>query len=142
MLSRKPWKCYARMYNPKLKKLAVDRVYFYTNEPSFEFFCACRNRSCADEVDLFIRKEDEFVKEMRYRGEGCLFSHASAHVICELARNKTKTSLQSIVAECLASTNEEILHEILHIFQGIPRDSSRTKCYRYIWETVNERWAT
>ncbi len=121
------------MYSLELKQLATDKTHVYADEPGFEHLCSCRNRTCADYVDIYVKRIDDHTVEMRHKGEGCMFSKASAHVLCERVKGMSMNDAKEYLVQNLERLDNGEYGEVFAAFSGIPLDSSRTVCYRYVW---------
>jgi nitrogen fixation protein NifU and related proteins len=79
-----------------------------------EFFD--RNPLCGDELGVHIRLEGDRVSELRFHGQGCAISQATASIISEELKGKT-------VAEIAALDRHFVVEEI-----GIELSPTRLKC--------------
>jgi nitrogen fixation NifU-like protein len=75
-----------------------------------------QNPVCGDVVRLDIKLEDGKVKEVRFRGQGCVISMASASMFTEKIKGKTISELQEL--------DEEDIFDML----GIELGPSRFHC--------------
>jgi len=55
-----------------------------------------RNPLCGDQLKLFIVLEGEVVKEISFTGSGCCISKASASLLTEAARGKTRAEVEAM----------------------------------------------
>lgn len=74
------------------------------------------NPLCGDEVRIDVRVTDDHVSEIRFSGQGCAISQASASILTELVDGKS-------LDEVKAFSKDELLEEI-----GIPLSPARLKC--------------
>jgi nitrogen fixation NifU-like protein len=74
------------------------------------------NIVCGDVVRLDIQLEDGRVSEVRFQGQGCIISMASASMFTELIQGKT-------VEELKALEEDDVLE-----MMGVELGSSRRKC--------------
>jgi len=51
---------------------------------------------CTDWVELFLRVEDDKIKEIKFQGEGCVISIASASILTEQVKGKTLSEASQI----------------------------------------------
>jgi nitrogen fixation NifU-like protein len=79
-----------------------------------EFFD--RNPLCGDELGVHIRLEGDRVSELRFHGQGCAISQATASIISEELKGKT-------VAEIAGLDRHFVVDEI-----GIELSPTRLKC--------------
>lgn len=78
--------------------------------------CEWDNPLCGDTVRLDIKLEDGRVSDMRFEGQGCVISMASASMFTEKIQGKTLEELRAL--------KEEDMLEML----GVELGSSRIKC--------------
>lgn len=74
------------------------------------------NPLCGDRLVLQLKIEDDHVADVKFHGEGCAISQASASMLTELVEGKS-------VDELKALTKEDILDML-----GIPIGPVRLKC--------------
>jgi len=51
------------------------------------------NPFCGDEIEIFVKFNKNLIKEIGFLGKGCAISIASASLLTEYAKNKTKDQL-------------------------------------------------
>jgi len=78
--------------------------------------CEWDNPVCGDTVRLDLRLTDGRVSEVRFDGQGCIISMASASMFTEEIRGKTVEELQAL--------RDEDVFEML----GVPLGPSRANC--------------
>ncbi len=61
-----------------------------------------RNPLCGDEVSVDVDVVEEIIRQMRFRGQGCVVSQACASMLCESAEGKS-------VEDVLKATPEELM---------------------------------
>ena len=118
-----------------------------------------RNPLCGDSYQLFARIEGGQINEIRFFGEGCAISKASASIMSELVKGKNlgeawqykeaflqlllnsdlhsdlKSDLEAKKAEN-ATKLEERLPRKLQIFAGVREYPMRVKCATLIWRAL------
>src|SRR3989344_4301334 len=55
-----------------------------------------RNPLCSDEVELFIKFDNNYITDIGFQGEGCAISQAGISLITDHAKGKTKEELQKM----------------------------------------------
>lgn len=114
-----------------------------------------RNPLCGDSYQLFARIEGEQICEIRFFGEGCAISKASASIMSELVKGKNlgearqynEAFLQLLLKSDLKSDLEERKTEYstkpedrlprkLQIFAGVREYPMRVKCATLIWRAL------
>ena len=48
------------------------------------------NPLCGDHIDVYVLVDDDIVKDVSFKGEGCAISKASASVMTSMLKGKTK----------------------------------------------------
>ena len=104
------------------------------------------NPSCGDELKIFVKmnKDNTIIEEISFTGRGCAISEASANIMAEILKGKTKEEAKKIITTFfdmikLNETNEEKLIEILgdaYAFKNIAYMPSRVKCAFLSWKTL------
>lgn len=54
------------------------------------------NPLCGDKISMEINEEGSLIKEISFSGEGCAISKASASMLTEFARGKSKDELRNL----------------------------------------------
>jgi nitrogen fixation protein NifU and related proteins len=71
------------------------------------------NPLCGDELDVFIKLDGDIIKEIKFNGQGCAISQASASMLMEYVEGRTIEDAKKI-------TRDDIL-EMLGIEIGVVR---------------------
>ena len=104
-----------------------------------------RNPLCGDSYELFARIEGEQIREIRFFGEGCAISKASASIMSELVKGKSLGEAQQYKDAFLQLLLEEKnaenaakpgLPRKLQIFAGVREYPMRVKCATLIWRAL------
>jgi len=61
------------------------------------------NPLCGDRIDLQLRIEDDKIKEVRFRGEGCAVSTATSSILTDFIKGKKLSEVESLTAEGVLS---------------------------------------
>ena len=106
------------------------------------------NPSCGDELKIYVKmdKDNTIIEEISFTGRGCAISEASANIMAEILKGKTKEEAKKIITTFfdmikLNETNEEKLIEILgdaYAFKNISYMPSRVKCAFLGWKTLEK----
>ena len=106
------------------------------------------NPSCGDELKIYVKmdKDNTIIEEISFTGRGCAISEASANIMSEILKGKTKEEAKKIITTFfnmikLNETNEEKLMEILgdaYAFKNIAYMPSRVKCAFLSWKTLEK----
>ncbi len=104
-----------------------------------------KNPFCGDEIDLDIKidRENQQIEEIRFKGEGCSISQASASMLTELLRGKSLHEAHDLIeifkkmVKGEATPEEEEKLGDLQAFKGVSKFPVRVKCATLVWNTVN-----
>jgi nitrogen fixation NifU-like protein len=100
--------------------------------------------SCGDDVAVFVKIEDNVIKNIAFDGEGCAISQASASLMTELLSGKSvDEARQTIDSVCAALTdlaaggNLEKYGEVAAL-SGVKKFPMRIKCATLAWHAARE----
>ena len=102
------------------------------------------NPLCGDQLKVYLLMEDDTVKDVAFKGSGCAISKASASMMTQAVKGKTKEEAdvmftefrQMVMGEMDAETDENSLGK-LKIFAGVREFPARVKCASLSWHTVH-----
>ncbi len=102
------------------------------------------NPLCGDQLKVFLQMEDDKVKDVSFVGSGCAISKASASMMTQAVKGKTKeetdkmfTEFRQMVTGELDEETEENSLGKLKIFAGVREFPARVKCASLSWHTVH-----
>ncbi len=108
-------------------------------EPADAHF-ADNNPLCGDEIDVFLNIDsDQTITDIKFLGQGCAISTASASLLTEFVKNKS-------LEEVKALTRDDVFKLL-----GVPISPARVKCallclkavksavYNYLGEKLDEK---
>jgi len=97
------------------------------------------NPLCGDQLKLFLTLEDGTVKDASFVGSGCCISKASASLLTEAAKGKTRAELQQIFDQVheLVTTGR-VVGDVgkLAVFAGVYKFPARVKCAILAWHAM------
>jgi len=100
------------------------------------------NPLCGDRIDIYLKLEEGVIREISFHGVGCAISTASASMMTERLKGKTKTEVQElfdqfheVVTGKQESTASKTLGK-LAVFAGVREFPVRVKCATLAWHTV------
>ena len=106
------------------------------------------NPSCGDELKIYVKmnEDNSIIQEISITGRGCAISEASANIMSEILKGKTKEEAKKIINTFfdmikLNETNNEKLMEILgdaYAFKNISYMPARVKCAFLGWKTLEQ----
>ena len=91
-----------------------------------------RNVSCIDNLDIYLKIEDNIIRDISFEGEACVISISSTNILINLLIGKTREEGIYIIDNYLKMINEEeydseVLKELL-VFDDTSKQPSRIKC--------------
>jgi nitrogen fixation protein NifU and related proteins len=102
-----------------------------------------RNPLCGDEVTVWIALDDDRVSDVRFVGQGCAISKASASLMTEAVRGKTRDEALLLFdqAHALFTGKADVLAERTTLGQmaalgGVSRFPVRVKCASLGWHAM------
>jgi nitrogen fixation NifU-like protein len=101
------------------------------------------NPLCGDHLNVYLHVEDDQVKEVSFEGSGCAISKASASMMTQAVKGKTKAEAETLFNEFhrmamgeLDEENEPNHLGKLTIFAGVREFPARVKCATLSWHTM------
>lgn len=103
----------------------------HTSDDSY-FKINTRNVSCIDNLDIYLKIEDNIIKDISFEGEACVISISSTNILTNLLIGKTKEEGIYLIDNYLKMINEEeydkdLLEELL-AYEDIYKQPARKKC--------------
>lgn len=102
------------------------------------------NPLCGDALRVYVDLEGDVVKDVAFKGSGCAISKASASMMTQTVKGKTKEEAEklfeefhSMVTGGLDVETEENHLGKLKIFAGVLEFPARVKCASLSWHTLN-----
>ena len=99
------------------------------------------NPLCGDRLTLRLRLRGEEIDDIRFEGQGCASSTASAALMTEAVKGKTREQalrlfqdVHSLLTEDAASSGEELGK--LAALSGVREYPARVKCASLCWHTL------
>ena len=99
------------------------------------------NPLCGDRLKLYVKMEDGVVKDASFEGAGCAISTASASLMTESLKGKTKEEAMVLLDRFhqLLTTESGVSAELgkLAVFCGVRDYPARVKCATLCWHTLD-----
>lgn len=91
-----------------------------------------RNVSCIDNLDIYLKVNNDIIEDVTFEGEACVISISSTNILINLLIGKTREEGIYIIDNYLKMINEEeydseVLKELL-VFDDTSKQPSRIKC--------------
>ena len=102
------------------------------------------NPLCGDALRVYLDLEGDTVKDVSFKGSGCAISKASASMMTQVVKGKSKEEAEVLFEEfhqmvtggLNVETDENHLGK-LKIFAGVLEFPARVKCASLSWHTLN-----
>lgn len=111
--------------NPKFKKAIDKPIEGYESYNN-------KSESCIDNITVYIKMDNQTVKDIFFSGLGCAISTASTDILCEMILNKDLSYIKNLILNYrkMVSGNEydENLLQMLIVFRNISQQLNRVKC--------------
>lgn len=91
-----------------------------------------RNVSCIDNLDIYLKVNNDIIEDVTFEGEACVISISSTNILINLLIGKTREEGIYILDNYLKMINEEeydseVLKDLL-VFDDTSKQPSRIKC--------------
>lgn len=97
------------------------------------------NPLCGDQLKLYLALEGDCVKDASFLGSGCCISKASASLMTENVKGKTRREIQSmfdLVHELVTTGQAKSDVGKLAVFAGVHKFPARVKCAILAWHAL------
>ena len=98
------------------------------------------NPLCGDKLQLYLKVEDGIVRDASFMGSGCAISTASASLMTESLKGKTKEEAIKLLDKFheLLTTDTPAAKDLgkLVVFCGVRDYPARVKCATLAWHTL------
>ena len=102
------------------------------------------NPLCGDALQVFVTMDDDTIIDVAFKGSGCAISKASASMMTQAVKGKTRADVESLFEEFhrmvtgkLDVESDENHLGKLKIFSGVLEFPARVKCASLSWHTLN-----
>jgi nitrogen fixation NifU-like protein len=104
-----------------------------------------RNPLCGDRISLSVKVDGDVITDIRFTGEGCAISKASASMMTQAVKGKTRSEAEAIyegfhnlVTGQAGSAPPDKSLGSLRAFAGVSRFPTRVKCATMAWHALRE----
>ena len=97
------------------------------------------NPLCGDQLKLYLAMEGGVVKDISFLGNGCCISKASASLLTEAVKGKTREQVQKMFDQVHEMvTTGRVVGDVgkLAVFAGVHKFPARVKCAILAWHAV------
>ncbi len=102
------------------------------------------NPLCGDQLSLYVSMENDTLKDVAFKGSGCAISKASASMMTQVVKGKTREEAEVLFDEFhrmvtgrLDVEEDENKLGKLKIFAGVLEFPARVKCASLSWHTLH-----
>ena len=102
------------------------------------------NPLCGDQVTVYVKLDGDVVKDVAFQGKGCAVSKASASMMTEALKGKTRAQAEELftafhdllTGKLDADAEEERLGKLV-AFKDVSKFPVRVKCATLAWHTLH-----
>ncbi len=98
------------------------------------------NPLCGDRITVFVNRDSDTIKEIKFTGSGCAISMASASLMSQFIRGKTEQDIRSLfqIFHNLVMGKQHDAPELgkLAALAGVAAYPMRVKCATLCWHTL------
>ncbi|HLH55359.1 MAG TPA: SUF system NifU family Fe-S cluster assembly protein [Verrucomicrobiae bacterium] len=98
-----------------------------------------RNPLCGDQLKLFVAMDGDTIRDISFMGSGCCISKASASLLTENVKGKTRAEVEKIFDRVHQMvTTGDIVQDVgkLAVFAGVHKFPARVKCAILAWHAL------
>ncbi len=101
------------------------------------------NPLCGDQISLMVKFKGQEIAEIAFTGQGCSISQATASIMTELLRGKTRGEaerLSTLFRKMIKSEEQgDLLNDLgdALALEGIKKHSARIKCALLAWDCID-----
>lgn len=101
------------------------------------------NPLCGDRLKVYVRIVDDRIEDVSFEGAGCAISQASASVMTEALKGKTRSEMQDLFRrfQDLVTGKGDSMSDLAELgemaaMSGVSEFPSRVKCATLAWHTL------
>ena len=99
-----------------------------------------RNPLCGDHITLYVEMDGDVVRDIRFQGSGCAISKASASILTEALKGRTRAEVKVLFEQIhkMVMTGEVPAAGLgkLAVFAGVHKFPARVKCAILPWHAL------
>jgi len=126
------------------RRVIMDHYKSPRNKGSFEdgaVTVELNNPTCGDRIALQMKVDGGVIRDMKFRGEGCSISLASASMMTDALKGKTFEEALAIARDFSAmmkGEEAEFEYEDIHALSGVTKFPARIKCATLPWNALKK----
>lgn len=133
---------------PELRDLYQEVILEHSKAPrNFKALAAADHKAegynplCGDRFTVYLEMDGDKIREIGFQGAGCAISKASASMMTQSVKGKTKAEAEKIFArfhELVTGHSHEQDEALgkLAVFSGVSEFPMRVKCATLAWHTL------
>lgn len=97
------------------------------------------NPLCGDQLKLYLQTSGDVIKDVSFVGSGCCISKASASLLTESVKGKTRAEVKALfdqVHDMVTTGNSADNVGKLAVFAGVHKYPARVKCAILAWHAL------
>ncbi len=98
------------------------------------------NPLCGDNLTLYLAMNGDVIRDLSFVGDGCAISKASASILTETLKGKTKAEAEALFEKvrAMVTTGEVAGGDLgkLAVFAGVHKFPARVKCAILSWHAM------
>ena len=102
------------------------------------------NPLCGDHINVYTKMDGDQIVDISFQGSGCAISKASASLMTDALKGKTREEAESLFAKFhdlvtadMDTTQDTSSVGKLAVFAGVREYPARIKCATLAWHTLN-----
>ena len=126
------------------QEVILDHNQSPRNSGELETYTVKRNGDnplCGDNIILYLVIEDDIVKDIKFKGEGCAITMSSTSMMTERVIGKKIEEVEELFEQFHSMLTEEDADygnlEKLKVFEGVKKFPARVKCATLPWHTMH-----
>ena len=103
------------------------------------------NPMCGDQVTVWLQVTDDVIGDVSFTGSGCAISKASASMMTQAVKGKTRDEAAEIFGQFHAMVTGQLADPAsdpslakLKVFSGVSRFPARVKCASLAWHAMKD----
>jgi nitrogen fixation protein NifU and related proteins len=101
------------------------------------------NPTCGDVINLQLKVNNQKIIEVKFDGDGCIISQASASILTDLVKGKSLEEakhLRDIFSKMITDPNFEETSELedAEVLRGVRQFPQRIKCATLAWNALDK----
>lgn len=102
------------------------------------------NPTCGDRIEIHLMIEDDLIKDVKFEGEGCSISLASASMMTQAIKGRKLTdalTMSELFSKLMLGEIDELSDEDMgdaEALQGVSKFPARIKCATLAWKAMEK----